>query len=66
MTKLELESLLKAYNSRMGWATIAVAIGIFGEYIAHFVFSKEKKGLAEWIWTIVFAVLVVGGVVGEY
>lgn len=66
MTKPELDSLLKALNSRMGWATIAVAIGIFGEYISHFVFTKEKKSRGEWICTILFAILVLGGVGGEY
>jgi hypothetical protein len=54
------------YNSRMGLATIAVAIGILGEYIAHFVFTKEKKNKMEWVCTVLFALLVVGGVSGEY
>jgi hypothetical protein len=66
MSKSELASLLAKYNSRMGLATIAVAIGILGEYIAHFVFAKEKKSKMEWVCTVLFALLVVGGVSGEY
>jgi|HubBroStandDraft_1064217.scaffolds.fasta_scaffold457081_1 hypothetical protein len=66
MSKSELASLLAKYNSRMGLATIAVAIGILGEYIAHFVFTKEKKNKMEWVCTVLFALLVVGGVSGEY
>lgn len=67
MGKLELEALLSKYNSEMGWATIAVAMGIFGEYISHFAFSRdEKRSRAEWICTVLFAVFVLGGVVGEW
>jgi multidrug efflux pump subunit AcrA (membrane-fusion protein) len=66
MTKSELASILAKYNTEMGWATIAVAVGILGEYIAHFVFTKEKKGRAEWVCTLLFAILVIGGVSGEY
>jgi hypothetical protein len=66
MNKLALSALLKVLNSRMGWSTIAVAVGILGEYIAHFAFSRDKKSRLEWVSTIAFAALVVGGVGGEY
>src|ERR1039458_859585 len=66
MSKSELAAALAKYNSAMGWSTIAVAVGIFGEYISHFIFTKEKKSRAEWLCTILFAVLVIGGVSGEW
>jgi len=50
----------------MGWSTVAVAVGILGEYIAHFVFTKEKKSKAEWVCTVMFALLVIGGISGEW
>src|ERR1017187_1460039 len=49
MSKSELAAALAKYNSAMGWSTIAVAVGIFGEYISHFIFTKEKKSRAEWL-----------------
>ena len=66
MDKAALEKLLSAYDWWMGFSTIAVAIGILGEYIAHFIFEKEKRSLSEKVFTIAFAILVLGGVVGEY
>lgn len=51
----------------MGLSTVAVAIGILGEYIAHFVFEKEaRENRLEMSISILFGVLVLGGVVGEY
>lgn len=64
MDKSTLEASSRAYNSLMGWATIAVAVGIGGEYIAHFFSNKEKR----W-WravTLLFALCVLLGVVGEW
>jgi len=66
MGKTELEKLLSAYNWWMGISTIAVAVGILGEYVAHFIFEKEPRRRTETAFTIVFGVLVLGGVAGEY
>ena len=51
----------------MGVSTIAVAIGILGEYVAHFIFEEEaRRNKREMAVSILFGVLVLGGVVGEY
>jgi hypothetical protein len=64
MDKSVLEAALSHYNSLMGWATIAVAVGIGGEYTAHFISNREKGRKA--IITLVFALCVLLGVIGEY
>jgi hypothetical protein len=67
MEKEVLEQLLSRYNWWMGVATIAVAVGILGEYAAHFAFEKEARShKREMAVSILFGVLVLGGVVGEY
>jgi hypothetical protein len=51
----------------MGLSTVAVAVGILGEYVAHFIFEKEARdNKREMVVSILFGVLVLGGVVGEY
>jgi hypothetical protein len=67
MDKNALEQLLSSYNWWMGLSTVAVAVGILGEYVAHFVFEKEaRRNKLEMGISILFGVLVLGGVVGEY
>jgi hypothetical protein len=67
MDKNALEQLLSSYNWWMGVSTIAVAVGILGEYVAHFVFEEEaRRNRREMAVSILFGVLVLGGVVGEY
>jgi outer membrane murein-binding lipoprotein Lpp len=67
MDKNTLEQLLSSYNWWMGISTVAVALGILGEYVAHFVFEKEaRSNKREMVVSILFGVLVLGGVVGEY
>jgi uncharacterized membrane protein len=67
MDKNALEQLLSSYNWWMGVSTVAVALGILGEYVAHFVFEKEaRRNRLEMGISILFGVLVLGGVVGEY
>ena len=66
MGKGELESLLSKYNSEMGLATIVIAIGIFGDYIARFLFDREKRSRREWISTTVFFACILGGTLGGY
>jgi flagellar biosynthesis GTPase FlhF len=67
MDKNALEQLLSSYNWWMGVSTVAVAVGILGEYVAHFVFEKEaRRNRLEMGISIFFGVLVLGGVVGEY
>ncbi|MFZ0684334.1 MAG: hypothetical protein WAM89_02225 [Terriglobales bacterium] len=67
MDKNTLEQLLSTYNWWSGVSTIAVAVGILGEYVAHFIFEKEaRENRLEMGLSILFGVLVLGGVVGEY
>jgi hypothetical protein len=67
MDKNALEQLLSSYNWWMGLSTVAVAIGILGEYVAHFIFEKEaRRNKRELAISILCGVLVLGGVVGEY
>jgi len=67
MDKATLEHLLSSYNWWMGISTIAVAVGILGEYIAHFVFEKEaRKNSVVMVVSVVFGLAVLGGVVGEF
>ncbi len=66
MPKPELERLLSHYNWWIGISTAAVAIGILGEYVAQFAFEKEKKRRAEIVLSVVFGVMVLGGVAGEF
>jgi hypothetical protein len=67
MDKTVLEQLLSSYNWWMGLSTVAVAVGILGEYVAHFVFEEEaRRNKREMTVSILFGVLVLGGVVGEY
>lgn len=67
MDKNTLEQLLSTYNWWSGVSTIAVAVGILGEYVAHFIFEKEaRENRLEMGVSILFGVLVLGGVVGEY
>jgi hypothetical protein len=66
MDKSSLEALLSRYNWLMGIATISVAVGILGEYVAHFLFEKGKRSKLEIAVSVAFGVLVLGGVSGEY
>lgn len=67
MDKSTLEKLLFTYNWWMGVSTVAVAVGILGEYVAHFIFEKEaRRNRLAATFSVVFGVLVLGGVVGEY
>jgi hypothetical protein len=67
MDKNALEQLLSSYNWWMGLSTVAVAIGILGEYVAHFIFEEDaRRNKREMAVSILFGVLVLGGVVGEY
>jgi hypothetical protein len=67
MDKTALETLLSSYNWWMGISTIAVAVGILGEYAAHFIFEAEaRRNKREMTVSILFGALVLGGVVGEY
>lgn len=67
MDKNSLEQLLSSYNWWMGLSTIAVAVGILGEYVAHFIFEKDARdNKREMAVSISFGILVLGGVVGEY
>jgi hypothetical protein len=67
MDKTTLERLLSSYNWWMGLSTVAVAIGILGEYVAHFVFEEDaRRNKREMAVSVLFGVLVLGGVVGEY
>src|SRR5271157_4207521 len=61
MDKTALEQLLSRYNWWMGLSTVAVAVGILGEYGAHFVFEKEARrnrlemaiyGNQHYLWSI--------------
>jgi hypothetical protein len=65
--KNALEHLLSSYNWWMGLSTVAVAIGILGEYVAHFIFEEDaRRNKREMVVSILFGLLVLVGVVGEY
>jgi cytochrome c biogenesis protein CcdA len=67
LDKNALEQLMSSYNFWMGVSTIAVAAGILGEYVAHFIFEKEaRKNTRAVVVSLVFGAAVLGGVVGEY
>jgi hypothetical protein len=66
MDKSSLEALLSRYNWLMGISTISVAVGILGEYVAHFLFEKGERRKLEIGVSVAFGVLVLGGVSGEY
>jgi|SRR5271156_808327 len=62
-----LEHLLSSYNWWLEISTVGVALGILGEYVAHFVFGKEaRRNRLEMAISILCGVLVLGGVVGEW
>ena len=67
MEKKVLEHALSVNNWWMSVSTIAIAIGILGEYALEFVFEKEitknKTRMAIWLF---FGAVVIGGVVGEW
>lgn len=66
MTKLTLEHMLSLYSWWMGASTVAVAVGILGEYAAHFIFEADaRRNKLEMAISILCGVLVFGGVVGE-
>ena len=55
MDKNGLEQLMSSYNWWMGLSTIAVAVGILGEYVAHFILEKEaRKNRLAMVVSIVF------------
>jgi hypothetical protein len=67
MDKNALEQLMTTYNWWMGVSTIAVAIGILGEYVAHFILEKEaRKNTAAMAVSVLLGFFVLGGVVGEF
>src|SRR5579872_478571 len=67
MDKNALEQLLSAYNWWIGASTVAVAVGILGEYVAQFIFEEEAtRNRKEMVISILCGVLVLGGVVGEF
>ena len=43
MEKGTLEQLMSTFNWWLGFSTIAVAIGILGEYVSHFIFEKDAR-----------------------
>jgi hypothetical protein len=62
-----LEQLMSVYNWWMGVSTIAVAIGILGEYVAHFIFEKDaRKNKTALAVSSLLGLFVLGGVVGEF
>jgi outer membrane murein-binding lipoprotein Lpp len=67
MDKDALEQVLSSSNWWMGLSTVAVAVGILGEYVAHFVFEEDaRRNKREMAVSVLFGILVLGGVVGEY
>jgi hypothetical protein len=47
--KNTLEHLLYSYNWGMGLSTVAVAIGILGEYV-HTLYSRKRRGVTSGKW----------------
>jgi hypothetical protein len=67
MTKEQLEALLKSENVWAARSTLILAIGILGEYVVlPFFEKKEKQSRTKTLFKIVFALLVVAGIGGEY
>jgi hypothetical protein len=67
MEKSVLEHLLSTYNWWMALSAIAVAVGIFGEYIVEFGFNPEARRNKVHLWvSLFFGAIVLAGVLGEY
>jgi|SRR5579863_6389656 len=67
MTKEQLEALIKSENVWALRSTLVLALGILGEYVVLPLFEKrEKKPPWTKLVKVVFALLVVGGIGGEY
>ncbi len=63
---MDLESLIGLYESRIGWATILVAVGVLGEVVVEAILHNLKRPWREIILPTFFGALVVIGVAAEY
>ena len=62
-----LEHLLAIYNWWMGVSTIAVMIGIFGEYVVELIFDHEiRQNKRKLAIRLFFGAIILAGVSGEY
>lgn len=66
MTKAGLEALLASDNLWSGYATLVLAVGILGEYVILPFFDKTKGRTLYFGFKLLFAIMVVVGVFGEY
>jgi hypothetical protein len=60
-----LEAAISSHNWWLGVFTIIVALGIFAETMVEFGYSKDKPRSEKWL-TLLCALVVLGGVIGEY
>jgi hypothetical protein len=60
-----LKSVFAANSNLSEWATIAVFIGLLGDILVIFVFSKDKPRSETWL-AFIFALIIAVGVYGEY
>ena len=61
----DLEKAISSHDWWLGVFTIIVALGIFAETMVEFGYSKDKPRSEKWL-TLLCALVVLGGVVGEY
>ena len=67
MTSRELEAAISFWDIWGERATLLLAVGIFGEYVLPLLLGEEKdKPLWRKVVGVMFAVLVVVGIGGEY
>jgi len=62
-----LEHSLSAYSWWLGVSTIAVVVGIFGEYVTELIFGREiRHHKKQWAVRLFFGAMTLSGVSGEY
>ena len=65
--KTAFQHLLTTYNGWMNVSTIAVVVGLLGEYVAEFIFDQKiRQNRKQLAIRLLFGAIILGGVFGEY